>query len=114
MEWPKVVRVPSVRAECFWGLSGRASSGWGTQWIGRHTDRTRIGREALRQGLKWSVIPLAGPEVVSRPTQRAGSSREDLWQGQKWSGGPPAGLEVVGDPSGKAGSGREALRQGRK
>ena len=76
--------------------------------IGRPSQRSGNGWEALPKGWEKLGGPPKGPGVVGRPSQSSGSDREALaksksgWETlpkfQKWSVGPPTGLGVVGRP----------------
>ena len=74
--------------------------------VGRPSQRSGSGREALLEVRAWSGGPPRGSGGVSRRSWRSGSGRKALPKVSKWSGGPPGGPGVVGRPSKRSGIGQ--------
>ena len=88
---PKVIVRPSLEVRQWSG--GTSVNPAGTPGsmgvVGRPSQKSRHGREALPEVQERLGVLSGSPGVVGRPTRRSGSGWEALPEVREWSGGPP-------------------------
>ena len=77
--------------------------------VGRHSQKSGSGQEALLDLRDWSGKPPGYPGMVERLSRVSGNGRKTLPYVQEWSGGPPKCPGVIGRLSRMSGSCREAI-----